>query len=101
MALRPITVVAAVCDECGWTALQADGDRRGAGYQAGRAGWQIFDDSETAYCPDHWHVKCEQCERGASGSETGLVKAGWRLIDCRSGRALCPDHAREWRAAWR
>jgi hypothetical protein len=101
MALRPVTVVAAVCDECGWVALQAGDDRRGAGYRAGRAGWQTFDDSDLAYCPDHWHVKCEQCDREASGSETGLLKAGWRCIDCRSGRALCPDHAKEWRTVWR
>lgn len=101
MALRPVTVMAAVCDECGWTALHAGDDRWGAGYRAGRDGWQTFDDSDTAFCPDHWHVKCEQCDREASGSETRLLKTGWRLLSGRSDKALCPDHAKNWRTVWR
>lgn len=101
MALRPVTVVAAVCDECGWTALQAADGPVNAGYRARRDGWQTFDDSDRAYCPDHWHVECERCDREASGSETGLLKAGWRHMSDGSVRALCPDHAKEWRAVWR
>lgn len=110
MALRPVQVYSAQCDECGWVSIATDGEFMGFAATAAReAGWQVISHDrpsfigsplDIAYCPDHWHAECRECGRKETGTHASLLKAGWRSLSDNQTQALCPEHSTQERETW-
>lgn len=70
-----------VCDQCGTkrglTILFSEWHER----------WLIHDGK--AWCPDHWHVECDECHTHESGHADTLENYGWRIGE----HTLCPECA--------
>ena len=50
MALRPVQVYSAQCDECGWVSITTDGEYMGFAATAARdAGWQVISHDQTSF----------------------------------------------------
>ena len=44
-----------------------------------------------AWCPDHWHVECDECHVHESGHADTLEYHGWQVEE----RTLCPECAKQ------
>lgn len=51
--------------------------------------WLVRDGE--AWCPDHWHVECDECHVHESGHADALEYYGWRIGEC----TLCPECAKQ------
>lgn len=51
--------------------------------------WLVRDGE--AWCPDHWHVECDECHVHESGHADALEYHGWRIGEC----TLCPECAKQ------
>lgn len=51
--------------------------------------WLVCDGE--AWCPDHWHVECDECHAHESGHADALEYHGWRIGE----RTLCPECAKQ------
>lgn len=83
------------CYQCGrrpsdYPLLPTDYVRRaddGSPLDDWRHRWLIRDGE--AWCPDHWHVECDECHTHESGHADALEYHGWLVGE----RTLCPECA--------